>query len=84
MLVFTCTVLADRFPTAAVAARPYSGDTRPAWARRYWQKRNTEAGMVALGSRGVGGFTRMLLGSTAGQVVQHALPGCHVLPEDRG
>jgi len=42
------------------------------------------ADMVVLGSRGVGGFTRMLMGSTAGQVVQHAF--CPVLiipPEDR-
>ncbi len=31
-----------------------------------------DADIVVLGSRGVGGFTRMLLGSTAGQVVQHA------------
>jgi secernin len=31
--------------TAAVAARPGGRDTRPAWARRYWQKRNTRAGL---------------------------------------
>jgi nucleotide-binding universal stress UspA family protein len=44
-----------------------------------------EADMVVLGSRGVGGFTRMLLGSTAGQVVQHAYcPVVIVPPEDRG
>jgi nucleotide-binding universal stress UspA family protein len=42
------------------------------------------ADMVVLGSRGVGGFTRMLLGSTAGQVVQHAhCPVLIVPPEDR-
>ena len=29
--------------TAAVAARTAGRDTRPAWARRYWQKRNTRA-----------------------------------------
>lgn len=40
--------------------------------------------MVVLGSRGVGGFTRMLLGSTAGQVVQHAhCPVLIIPPEDR-
>ena len=42
------------------------------------------ADIVVLGSRGVGGFSRMLMGSTAGQVVQHAY--CPVLiipPEDR-
>ena len=31
--------------TAAVAASPGGRDTRPAWARRYWQKRNTKAGL---------------------------------------
>jgi nucleotide-binding universal stress UspA family protein len=42
------------------------------------------ADIVVLGSRGVGGFTRMLLGSTAGQVVQHAhCPVLIVPPEDR-
>ena len=44
-----------------------------------------EADMVVLGSRGVGGFTRLMLGSTAGQVVQHAhCPVLIVPPEDRG
>jgi nucleotide-binding universal stress UspA family protein len=43
-----------------------------------------EADMVVLGSRGAGGFTRMLLGSTAGQVVQHAhCPVLIIPPEDR-
>ncbi len=43
-----------------------------------------DADMIVLGSRGVGGFARLLIGSTAGQVVQHAY--CPVLvipPEDR-
>jgi nucleotide-binding universal stress UspA family protein len=44
-----------------------------------------EADLVVLGSRGVGGFTRMLLGSTAGQVVQHSYCPVVILPpEDRG
>jgi len=43
-----------------------------------------EADMVVLGSRGAGGFTRLMLGSTAGQVVQHAhCPVVIVPPEDR-
>jgi nucleotide-binding universal stress UspA family protein len=42
-----------------------------------------QADLVVLGSRGVGGFTRMLLGSTAGQVVQHShCPVVIVPPED--
>jgi nucleotide-binding universal stress UspA family protein len=44
-----------------------------------------DADMVVLGSRGVGGFTRLMMGSTAGQVVQHAhCPVLIVPPEDRG
>jgi nucleotide-binding universal stress UspA family protein len=43
-----------------------------------------DADMIVLGSRGVGGFTRMLLGSTAGQVVQHAhCPVLIIPPEGR-
>ena len=43
------------------------------------------ADMVVLGSRGVGGFTRLVLGSTADQVVQHAhCPVVIIPPEDRG
>ena len=43
-----------------------------------------QADVVVLGSRGVGGFTRLLMGSTAGQVVQHAhCPVLIVPPEDR-
>jgi nucleotide-binding universal stress UspA family protein len=43
-----------------------------------------EADLVVLGSRGVGGFTRMVLGSTASQVVQHAHCPVTVVPhEDR-
>lgn len=43
-----------------------------------------DADIVVLGSRGVGGFSRMLMGSTAGQVVQHAhCPVLIVPPEDR-
>jgi nucleotide-binding universal stress UspA family protein len=42
-----------------------------------------EADLIVLGSRGVGGFTRLMLGSTAGQVVQHAhCPVTIVPPED--
>ncbi len=42
------------------------------------------ADIVVLGSRGVGGFSRMLMGSTAGQVVQHAhCPVLIIPPEDR-
>ena len=44
-----------------------------------------DADMIVLGSRGAGGFTRLLMGSTASQVSQHAHgPVLIVPPEDRG
>ena len=44
-----------------------------------------DADMIVLGSRGAGGFTRLLMGSTAGQVAQHAhCPVLIVPPENRG
>jgi nucleotide-binding universal stress UspA family protein len=42
-----------------------------------------DADMIVLGSRGTGGFTRLMMGSVAGQVVQHApCPVLIVPPED--
>jgi nucleotide-binding universal stress UspA family protein len=47
-------------------------------------KAGQDADMIVLGSRGAGGFTRLLMGSTAGQVAQHAhCPVLIVPPEDR-
>ena len=47
-------------------------------------KASRDADMVVLGSRGAGGFTRLLIGSTAGQVSQHAhCPVLIVPPKDR-
>ena len=44
-----------------------------------------DADMLVLGSRGAGGFTRLMMGSVAGQVAQHAhCPVLIVPPEDRG
>ena len=44
-----------------------------------------DADMIVLGSRGAGGFTRLMMGSVAGQVAQHALcPVLIVPPENRG
>jgi nucleotide-binding universal stress UspA family protein len=43
-----------------------------------------DADMIVLGSRGAGGFTRLMMGSTAGQVTQHgSCPVVIVPPEDR-
>lgn len=43
-----------------------------------------DADMIVLGSRGAGGFSRLLLGSTADQVVQHAhCPVLIVPPAER-
>jgi nucleotide-binding universal stress UspA family protein len=42
------------------------------------------ADLIVLGSRGTGGFNRLMLGSTAGQVAQHApCPVTIIPPEDR-
>ena len=43
-----------------------------------------DADMLVLGSRGAGGFTRLMMGSVAGQVAQHAYcPVLLVPPENR-
>lgn len=43
-----------------------------------------DADMLILGSRGAGGFTRLMMGSVAGQVAQHAhCPVLIVPPENR-
>jgi nucleotide-binding universal stress UspA family protein len=44
-----------------------------------------DADMLVVGSRGAGGFTRLMMGSVAGQVAQHAYcPVLIVPPENRG
>jgi nucleotide-binding universal stress UspA family protein len=44
-----------------------------------------DADMIVLGSRGAGGFARLMMGSVAGQVSHHAhCPVLLVPPEDRG
>jgi len=43
-------------------------------------KAGADADMIVLGSRGVGGFTRLMMGSTVGQVAQHAPCPVLILP----
>jgi len=48
-------------------------------------KAGQDADMIVLGSRGAGGFTRLMMGSVSSQVVLHAhCPVLIVPPEDRG
>ena len=48
-------------------------------------KGDKDADMIVLGSRGAGGFTRLMMGSVSSQVTQHARgPVLIVPPEDRG
>jgi len=42
-----------------------------------------DADVVVLGSRGAGGFTRLMLGSTAGQVVEHAHCPVLIVPAEK-
>ncbi len=58
-------------------------DERPADVLRR-QARDSDAEMLVVGSRGLGGFSGLLLGSVSQQCVQHApCPVLVVPPEDR-
>lgn len=63
--------------------REVTCDEQPADALRR-QARDTEAEMLVIGSRGLGGFSGLLLGSVSHQCVQHApCPVLVVPPADR-
>ena len=44
---------------------------------------SNDAEVIVLGSRGVGGFNRLMMGSTAGQVAQHAHCPVLIVPPDQ-
>ena len=46
-------------------------------------KASNESDLVVVSSRGGGGFARLMLGSTSGQVVQHSACPVVVIPADR-
>jgi nucleotide-binding universal stress UspA family protein len=45
-------------------------------------KAGRDADMIVLGSRGAGGFTRLMMGSTAGQVAHHAPCPVLIIPPE--
>ena len=77
---------ADKILAAMGDSRPASVtvDARSGFPAEELLQASKDADLIVLGSRGVGGFSRLLMGSVSSQVTHHAhCPIVIVPPEDR-
>jgi nucleotide-binding universal stress UspA family protein len=70
--------LGDRPRPASVTVRAISG-----FPARELIDASRDADLLVVGSRGMGGFTRLMLGSVSSQVAQHAHCPIVIIPGDR-